>query len=30
MPQVLNKSDTFGLEPYKCAEEKFFHPIICA
>ena len=26
MPQVANKCDTFGLEPYKCAEDKLFHP----
>jgi len=30
MPQVVNKCDSFGLEPYKCAEEKLFHPITCA
>ena len=30
VPQVVNKSDTFGLEPYKYAKEKLFHPIICA
>ena len=30
MPQVANKCDTFGLEPYKCAEDKLFHSITCA
>ena len=30
MPQVANKCDTFGLEPYKCAEDRLFHPITCA
>ena len=30
MPQVTNKCDTFGLEPYKYAEDKLFHPITCA
>ena len=30
MAQVVNKCDSFGLEPYKCAEEKLFHPITCA
>src|SRR5688572_5229580 len=30
IPQVVNKCDTFGLESYKCAEDKLFHPITCA
>jgi S-adenosylmethionine:tRNA-ribosyltransferase-isomerase (queuine synthetase) len=30
MPQVVNKSDTFCLEPSKCVEAKLFRPITCA
>jgi hypothetical protein len=30
MPQLENKCDTFGLEPYKCATDKPFHPITYA
>ena len=29
MSQVVNKSDTFCLEPSTCAEAKLFHPITC-
>jgi len=25
--QMVNSRDTIGLEPYKCAEDKPFHPI---
>jgi hypothetical protein len=30
IPQLMNKCDTFSLEPYKCAEDKPFHPITYA
>jgi hypothetical protein len=30
MPQLVNKSNTFCLDPYTCAEANLFHPITCA
>jgi hypothetical protein len=30
MPQVVNKSDMFWLDPYTCAEANLFHSITCA
>jgi hypothetical protein len=29
-PQVVNKNDTFCLDPYNCAEANLFHPNTCA